>query len=76
MPRKFVTLGIFSIVLIAFMDEAHRKLVVNLFWKVCQLGSMLFLDVDETSLLQKWEVDVSVNATERVKFQRNISRMP
>ena len=36
MPRKFVTLGIMSIVLIAFMKEAHEaNWSLTLFYKKC-----------------------------------------
>ena len=63
MPRKFVMLGIISIDLTAFMNEAHRYLVVNLIIK-----SVLNRDYAKMRTLWKWGVDaLCVNATERIK---------
>ena len=58
MPRKFVTHCIISIVVIAFINEAHRLLVVNLFLK--SASKCHFGELDEMRLLQKWEVNMSI----------------
>ena len=73
MPRKYVPHGIFSLVLIAFMNEAHRWLVVYLLMKVeskCVTARM------ETAWLcvycQTEKLWKCVNATERVNISLSI----